>query len=100
MTTNTLIKSRSRSNAIIASAMVTAIAMSAGAVSTPAFASDKGKMEKCFGVAKAGANDCASSAGGSCAGTSTKDGDPNAWLLVPAGTCDKLVGGSTEPKDG
>ena len=43
--------------------------------------------EKCFGVAKAGKNDCAAGPGTSCAGTSTKDFQGNAWKLVKAGTC-------------
>ena len=44
-------------------------------------------MEKCFGVAKAGKNDCKAGAGTSCAGTSTRDYQGNAWTLVAAGTC-------------
>ena len=43
--------------------------------------------EKCFGVAKAGKNDCAAGPGTSCAGTSTRDYQGNAWKLVPKGTC-------------
>ena len=43
--------------------------------------------EKCFGVALAGANDCAAGAGTTCAGTSTVDYQGNSWTLVPAGTC-------------
>ena len=61
---------------------------------------DAAAMEHCFGVAKAGKNDCRSSIPGStCQGTSTFDSDPNAYINVPAGTCDKIVGGSTEPAD-
>ena len=59
---------------------------------------DDAKTEKCYGVAKAGKNDCASSGNNSCAGHSAKDADPGAWLLVPAGLCEKLTGGSLEPK--
>ncbi len=44
-------------------------------------------MEKCYGVAMAGQNDCAAGPGTSCAGTSTKDYQGNAWKYVPAGTC-------------
>lgn len=51
-------------------------------------------MEKCFGIAKAGQNDCGSGKT-SCAGSSTKDGDKSAWLMVPKGTCNRIVGGST-----
>ena len=45
------------------------------------------KFEKCYGVAKAGQNDCAAGPGTTCAGTSTVDYQGNAWTLVDAGTC-------------
>ncbi|WP_435530903.1 BufA1 family periplasmic bufferin-type metallophore [Pseudotabrizicola alkalilacus] len=44
-------------------------------------------MEKCFGVAEAGQNDCAAGPGTTCAGTSKVDYQGNAWKLVPTGTC-------------
>lgn len=44
-------------------------------------------MERCYGVALAGQNDCAAGAGSSCAGTSKVDYQGNAWKLVPQGTC-------------
>lgn len=77
---------------LAASAITAALAMAA---MTPAQASD---MEKCYGVAKAGKNDCASAGNNSCAGTAKADAEGKAWILVPKGTCDKLVGGSLEPK--
>ena len=46
-----------------------------------------GKMEKCFGVALKGHNDCYAGAGTSCAGTSTTDYQGNAFKLEPTGTC-------------
>ncbi|SEP40388.1 Uncharacterized membrane protein [Rhodospirillales bacterium URHD0017] len=49
--------------------------------------------EKCYGVAKAGKNDC-QTATSSCAGTSKKDHEASAWLAVPKGTCEKIAGGS------
>ena len=49
--------------------------------------------EKCYGVAKAGKNDC-QTATSSCAGTSKKDHEASAWLSVPKGTCEKIAGGS------
>jgi uncharacterized membrane protein len=55
--------------------------------------------EKCFGVSEAGKNDCAAGPGTSCAGTSTVDGQGNAWLYVPQGTCEKLVEGSLSATD-
>ena len=54
------------------------------------------KYEKCYGVAKAGMNDCFFS-GNSCAGTSLHDNEPGAWIYVPSGTCKKITGGSLEP---
>jgi uncharacterized membrane protein len=60
-----------------------------------ALAADK-NMEKCYGVAKAGANDCGSKkAGHGCAGHATKDRDVNDFVALPKGTCDKIAGGST-----
>ena len=76
---------------LLAAAVAAAVGSSL-AVATPAFAADK-KMEKCFGVAKAGKNDC-NTATTSCAGTSKVDGQKDAWILVPAGLCGKLVGGA------
>ena len=54
-------------------------------------------FEKCYGVVKAGLNDC-QTATHSCAGTSTADNQGDAWVYVPAGTCAKITGGSNEPK--
>ena len=55
---------------------------------------DPGKShEKCFGVAKAGQNDCANQAGThSCAGQSTADRSLDDWKYVPAGTCGAMKG--------
>jgi uncharacterized membrane protein len=58
-------------------------------ISGTGHAADQNKQptEKCFGVAKAGQNDCKAGAGTSCAGTSRADYQGNAWKLVKAGTC-------------
>lgn len=45
------------------------------------------EREKCYGVSKAGQNDCAAGPGTSCAGTSKVDFQGNAWKYVPKGTC-------------
>lgn len=68
----------------------TALALVAGA--SMAHAQSNGRaaapaMEKCYGVALAGKNDCAAGPGTTCAGTSTRDYQGNAWKLVPTGTC-------------
>ena len=52
-----------------------------------------GSKEKCYGVAKAGMNDCASSTGShSCAGQATKSNSPDDWRYVARGTCEELGG--------
>ena len=61
-----------------------------------------GKMEKCFGVALKGQNDCFAGAGTTCAGTSTVDYQGNAFKLEPKGTCTTMNtpkgAGSLKPK--
>jgi uncharacterized membrane protein len=46
--------------------------------------------EKCYGISKAGKNDCAAGAGTTCAGTSKRDYQGNAWTYVAKGTCTKI----------
>jgi uncharacterized membrane protein len=75
---------------LVASALAAAISL---ATATTAQAAD----EKCYGVAKAGKNDC-QTASHSCAGTQTKDGQGDSWIYVPAGTCEKINGGSLTAK--
>lgn len=65
-----------------------AAGISAGLAMAPAAA--QGSKEKCYGVAKAGKNDCAAGPGTSCAGTSTRDYQGNAWKLVNKGTCETI----------
>jgi len=56
------------------------------------------KAEKCYGIAKAGKNDCASTGNNSCGGTSKINSDPKAWIYVPEGYCERIVGGSKTAK--
>ena len=64
-------------------------------------ADKKMEMEKCFGIAKAGMNDCSSNKSAhSCAGQATKNNDPMDFVAVPKGTCDKIAGGSMMGSDG
>ena len=69
----------------------------AAALVLPAATQAQGNMEKCYGIAKAGKNDCQTSSH-SCAGTATKDGQGDSWIYVPAGTCEKITGGSLTAK--
>jgi uncharacterized membrane protein len=55
------------------------------------------ETEQCFGVAKAGKNDCKAGAH-DCAGKSTVDADPQSFVVVPKGTCEKIAGGSLQPQ--
>ena len=74
---------------ILSSALASVLAM--GAIA-PAAAQDKAK-EKCFGIAKAGQNDCATAAGThSCAGQSKADNGPEEWKYVAKGTCKQMSG--------
>jgi uncharacterized membrane protein len=76
-----------------------AVALAGLLGSSMALAADPVKTEKCFGVAKAGQNDCATKNGThSCAGQGKKDMDPNEWKKVPAGTCEKMGGKMEAPK--
>jgi uncharacterized membrane protein len=56
------------------------------------------KAEKCYGISKAGKNDCASTGNNSCGGTQKVDKDSKAWIYVPEGYCERIVGGSKTPK--
>jgi uncharacterized membrane protein len=82
---------------LIASALAAAIVgpslVSAQPAPEPTF-----KAEKCYGIAKAGKNDCASTGNNSCAGTTKASADPRAWIYVPAGYCERIVNASLKPK--
>lgn len=71
-------------------AVALALALGAAFTAMPAAAQPADK-EQCYGVALKGKNDCASGPGTSCAGTSKVDHQPDAWSLVPKGTCEKTV---------
>ncbi len=79
-------------HALIAAALATVCA-SACAADAPA----KPEKEKCYGVAKAGQNDCGTAAH-SCSGQSTVDKDPKEWKFVAKGTCEKAGGKLTAAK--
>ena len=78
-------------SAAIASLLLLGLSSSHAAV-------DMKNMEKCFGIAKAGKNDCAGSKSShACASHAAKSGDPLDWVVVPKGTCEKISGGNLEP---
>lgn len=82
-----------RKEKIIKSAVTAFFALTAvhSSMAAPASSPDS-NSEKCYGVVKTGMNDCAT-ATSSCAGSSTKDNQADAFVFVPKGLCEKLVGG-------
>eukprot|EP01030_Chromulinospumella_sphaerica_P024961 gene24961-25073_t len=75
-----------------------ASALAAALVLPAATSQAQGNMEKCYGIAKAGQNDCASSNGThSCAGQAKADNAPTEWKYVAKGTCEKAGGKTTAP---
>ena len=84
------------SKAIVQTVMCGLVAMGIS-VNVPAEETQKASAnsEKCYGVVKAGKNDCQTAAT-SCAGTSKQDSQKDAWIYLPKGTCEKLVGGSSK----
>jgi len=83
-------------NALLSTAIGGILAL--GVLSMSAFAADDPNTEKCYGVSKAGKNDCAGAAH-ACAGQSKgADGSGKEFVKLPKGTCDRLVGGSLTAK--
>ena len=76
---------------IVSSAIAGLVAV--GALSSAPAMAAKGDNEKCAGIVKASKNDCGTSKN-SCAGQVATDGDKEAWIYVPKGTCEKIVGAS------
>ncbi len=80
---------------IAVATVISGIITLGAATATPALAG--GDKEKCYGVAAAGKNDCATKSS-SCAGTAKVDNQGDAFVAVPKGLCEKLAGGSLTPK--
>jgi uncharacterized membrane protein len=94
------------STATLAGALASALTLATAQAAPVTATADQ---EKCFGIAKAGGNDCAAEGSNSCAGTSKVDFDPHGWKLVKKGTCasesvtlpdGKVRKGSLEPIKG
>jgi len=91
-------------NAFTAATIASSFAAALTMIATAATAAPKPPqptMDKCFGIALKGDNDCAAGAGTTCAGTSASDYQGNAWKYVPKGTCETIKTpkgtGSLEP---
>ena len=86
----------SNTRTLIQTAATTLLAVGILAAAGSAVAADEAK-DKCFGIAKAGKNDCGSKTSKhSCAGQGKVDNDPSDFKLVPKGSCEKM-GGKINP---
>jgi uncharacterized membrane protein len=84
-------------NKLMTTAVAGVLALALGSAAQAQTPDAKGPKEKCYGIAKAGQNDCGT-ARHTCAGKSTKDNAPDEWKYVPKGTCEK-AGGSLQAAD-
>ena len=82
----------SKKNKLIAAAVATSMIAVGASVATDAMAK-KHDGQKCYGVVKAGKNDCGAP-GHACAGQSKISGSNKEWIMLPKGVCTRLVGGS------
>ncbi len=73
---------------MVKTVLVSAFAL--GTISTTVLAGKPG-FEKCAGIVKIGMNDCGAN-DHACGGMAKKDNDPEEWIYVPAGTCEKIAG--------
>lgn len=78
---------------MVAAAITAAVAMVG--MPTESAKAARADMEKCYGVAKAGKNDCGTPTH-PCAGQASKDRDPEEWIYLPKGACSKIAGGKTK----
>ena len=79
-----------RNSNLLHAAMTSLLAIGAASVATSASA-EEAKQEQCAGVIKAGKNDCATSTN-ACHGHVSTDSHPEAWIYLPAGTCERIAG--------
>jgi uncharacterized membrane protein len=83
-----------RNDTLLRNAVAGLLALSAAGFAASSMAADEhAGEEQCAGVIKAGKNDCAT-ATNACHGHVTRDADPMAWIYVPKGTCERIVGAS------
>ena len=81
----------SKRDSLVRLAISGVLALSGAVIASNAVAADDGK-EQCAGITKAGKNDCATSTN-DCHGHVTTDRNAEAWIYLPKGTCERIVGG-------
>ncbi|HZP86333.1 MAG TPA: DUF2282 domain-containing protein [Burkholderiales bacterium] len=79
------------SNRVLRAALVSLVALGVSGAAQSALAA-KADNEKCAGIVKGGKNDCGTSRN-ACAGQVKADNDPEAWIYVPKGVCERIAGG-------
>lgn len=84
------------SKTLVNSALASVFALGLVTAASQATAAEEKGAEKCYGVVKAGKNDCQTNVH-ACAGQASKDGQGDSWVFLPKGTCEKIVGGSLKP---
>lgn len=88
----------SKTKTIAAAVISTAVGVAFATATPTVMAGSHKNMVKCYGVAKAGKNDCGTKAH-ACAGQSKTDGATNEWIYMTKGNCERIVGGSLTPSD-
>ncbi|MDD9951395.1 MAG: DUF2282 domain-containing protein [Zetaproteobacteria bacterium] len=81
----------------IVAGLIASLGLANGAQAEPSWAKKGDNLEKCAGIAKKKSNDCGAN-GHSCANKAEKDSDPNEWVYLPEGVCEKIVGGKVLAK--
>lgn len=89
-------RSKTDSRTLLSSALASVLAVTA--ISTSGSAQADEAPEKCYGVAKAGRNDCSTDKH-ACAGMASEDNAPDEWRYVPAGSCEKMGGKRSQEGD-
>ena len=82
-------------NNIAKAALASVVAVGLSAAAGEGMSPKPAEKEKCYGIAKAGKNDCHTKSH-PCATQAKKDGDPQEWIYLPAGTCVKIVNGTLQ----
>lgn len=80
----------SKSESLLRLTIPAMLALAAATLTGTAQAADMGK-EQCAGIAKAGKNDCVTKTN-VCHGHATVDSKSDAWIYLPTGTCERIVG--------
>ena len=82
-------------NSLVITAALGAALVAISSQSTIVSPHIEAERERCYGIARAGHNDCATGKH-TCAGYATADNDPEEWVMVPKGLCERVASGSTK----